>query len=349
MSRKNIFVGFDGFIDTIVRAVDHYEGETKVHMQLIEQFGKRISASAGRSTNIELDVICKKIGGNGPILCDALRVLGANTTYIGTLGDVESNIFRAFSQNNNAVFSVGLPGETRAVEFEDGKILLGEMYDTVNIDADRICSVCGRDILRDICSKNELLCFVNWTMLLRMNTIFELFLNDLIDKSKKISFFFDLADPSKRSAADVQGLIGYIQRFSEFGETILGLNLSEAAQILSVLGSFEKISEKKEDIVGCARVIRELIGCSAVFVHANTMSAGNDGNFAFVDGYFSEHPKISTGAGDHFNAGFLFNYLDTHDLRSALTMGSSVAKYYVDHACSPTLEQARDGIKKEAV
>lgn len=346
--KKNIFIGFDGFIDTIVRAVDRYDGGKKIYMRLIEQFGERILSAAGKSINIELDVVYKKIGGNGPLLSDALYTLGANTTYIGTLGDVKNNVFQEFARKNHgSVFSIGDPGETRAVEFEDGKILLGEMYDTVNIDAERICSIIGREGLRDIVSKNKLLCFVNWTMLLKLNSIFELFLNDIMDVNDKHISFFDIADPTKRSKEDVQKLISYLQKFSKISDTILGLNLNEASNILTALEVSTDIFEQKDSMIECARIIREKIGCGAVFIHANTMSAGNNNKqSAFVEGYFSPSPKISTGAGDHFNAGFLFDYLDDRDLESALHMGSAVAKYYVEHARSPTSVQARQETRR---
>ncbi len=337
MIQRNIFIGFDGFVDTLVRAVDYYDGDRKIYINSIEQFGRRISSAAGKSTNIELDIICKKIGGNGPILSDALRVLGAHTTYIGTLNN---NIFEEFIHTNHA-FSIGLPGETRALEFEDGKILLGEMYDTVNIDADRVCSVCNKQILRDIISENELLCFVNWTMLLKLHSIFDLFLDEIIDKNKRHHFFFDLADPSKRKKQEMIELIGYIQKFSKIGKTILGLNLREADYVSSVLEYPHKIVETKDSMMHCARFIHDRIGCDTVFIHANTISAGFDGGSIFVTGYFSQYPKISTGAGDHFNAGFLFDYLEQNDIESALHMGSAVSKYYVDNACSPTYEQAK--------
>ncbi|MDR0715575.1 MAG: PfkB family carbohydrate kinase [Puniceicoccales bacterium] len=86
-------------------------------------------------------------------------------------------------------------------------------------------------------------------------------------------------------------------------------------------------------------MIRESIGISACFVHANTMSAGYDGKHSFAEGYFSRHPKISTGAGDHFNGGLLSEYTKTFDLTAALHSGSAAAKYYVENAAPPNTIQ----------
>jgi sugar/nucleoside kinase (ribokinase family) len=71
------------------------------------------------------------------------------------------------------------------------------------------------------------------------------------------------------------------------------------------------------------------------------MAAGYNGTAALAGGYFSPHPKISTGAGDHFNGGFLSEYADSFDLQAALHAGSAAAKYYVDNASSPGILQVR--------
>ncbi len=340
LSEKNILIGFDGFIDTIGRIVDFYDkNHRKVYIDSIKQFGQKIIEASGKSTNLEFDIICKKIGGNGPILSEALRVLGAHTTYIGTLGNCSENVFCDFARNNNAI-SIGLPGETRAVEFNDGKILLGEMYDVVNINSDILLQVCGENLLRDIVLKSQLICFVNWTMLVKLNTIFDIFLNKILGQENHI-FFFDLADPTKRLMDDVRELIMYFQKFSQKGDVILGLNLMEASRLLNVLGYQEKLEEVKDSMLRAVQFLYNNLNCSALFIHANTMSVGCNGKTVYVSGYFSSIPKISTGAGDHFNAGFLCNYLESRDIELALHWGSAVAKYYVDNAYSPTCEQVR--------
>lgn len=337
MSQRNALIGFDGFIDVVVHAVDHCDENKKIYINTIEQFGKRIVEAGGKSTNIELDVVDKKIGGNGPILSEALRILGMSTTYIGTLGDPNLNIFSEFLKKNNT-FSIGNPGETRAIEFNDGKILLGEMYDVAQVNAGSVLKVCDKQTLRQLTNKSDILCFVNWTMLLNLNSIFDLFLDEIITRDDHI-FFFDLADPSKRKKDDIYSLCQYIRKFSSKGFSILGLNLNEALCVLSALEIKHELIEEKDSMLKAVEIIQKQIECHIVFIHANAMSVGYNGDSSYVSGYFSEHPKILTGAGDHFNAGFLFDYVNNHDLKSALHFGSATAKYYVDYACSPNITQ----------
>jgi hypothetical protein len=56
---------------------------------------------------------------------------------------------------------------------------------------------------------------------------------------------------------------------------------------------------------------------------------------------FSErhNPKISTGAGDHFNAGFCLGCLLGGDLETNIRLGVANTGYYVREAKSPTLSE----------
>ncbi|MDR3274150.1 MAG: carbohydrate kinase family protein [Puniceicoccales bacterium] len=333
MKSKRAFIGFDGFVDTIIRVVDYHDDSGKVYINSIGDFGRRILDASGKSTNIEFETVCKKIGGNGPLLSEALRKFGVDTTYIGT---IDHEIFSKFSADNNAT-SIGRPGETQALEFGDGKIILGEMYSVAEIDLGCILQHIGGQNFIETLHSCDLMCFVNWTMLTKLNGILEFILDEMVGEGK--IFFFDLADPAKRTVADIRSICDIMGKFNKLGKVILGVNLKEAARLLSVLGGNEQVSEARESIASAAKMIREDVGIHACFVHANTMAAGYDGTSAFVDGYFSPHPKISTGAGDHFNAGFLSEYIGNSDILAALHSGSATARYYVDNADSPNVAQ----------
>src|SRR3954467_4903522 len=78
------FVGLDGFVDEIIHAVDTRQNAEKyTRLNLIADFGGRITQAAGKSTNIELVNQKTKLGGNGPIMANALATLGLKVTYVG--------------------------------------------------------------------------------------------------------------------------------------------------------------------------------------------------------------------------------------------------------------------------
>jgi hypothetical protein len=159
MRKRRAFIGFDGFVDSIVRVVDCHKSDGRTLISSIDAFGQRILGAKGKSTNVELETVSKKIGGNGPILSEALRQLGLSTTYIGT---VEHEMFKQFSRDNGAI-SIGEPGETLALEFKDGKIIFGEMRDVAKLAIDWIFRHVGRQYFAEILNSCDLLCFVNWT------------------------------------------------------------------------------------------------------------------------------------------------------------------------------------------
>ncbi|MCU0785854.1 MAG: hypothetical protein MUF81_17785, partial [Verrucomicrobia bacterium] len=75
--RMKAFIGLDGFVDEIVHVVDKRENAEKfTRMPMMAQWGERIRAAAGKSTNIELVSQLTKLGGNGPIMANAMASFG---------------------------------------------------------------------------------------------------------------------------------------------------------------------------------------------------------------------------------------------------------------------------------
>ena len=66
-------IGFDGFVDNIIAVVDkRQDRDTYEPVKTIDLFGKKILKAAGESSNYELVVKQQKLGGNGPIMANAL-------------------------------------------------------------------------------------------------------------------------------------------------------------------------------------------------------------------------------------------------------------------------------------
>ena len=60
------------------------------------------------------------------------------------------------------------------------------------------------------------------------------------------------------------------------------------------------------------------------------------GDSATFQGPFVQQPKISTGAGDHFNAGFCLGRVLGLGLQESLCAGVATSGYYVRTAQSPS-------------
>src|SRR5258708_33871018 len=81
------FVGLDGFVDEIIHVVDKRDNaENFARLPTIAKLAERLAGAAGKSTNVELVNQLTKLGGNGPIMANALASFGIRVTYLGTLG-----------------------------------------------------------------------------------------------------------------------------------------------------------------------------------------------------------------------------------------------------------------------
>ena len=128
VSNLSAFVGLDGFVDEIIHVVDKREdAHSFARIPTIKALANRIIDAAGRSTNIELVPQRIKLGGNGPIMANALASFGVRISYVGALG--YPNLHPVFSPlaNKGEVFSIAEAAHTDALEFTDGKLMLGKM------------------------------------------------------------------------------------------------------------------------------------------------------------------------------------------------------------------------------
>jgi sugar/nucleoside kinase (ribokinase family) len=120
----------------------------------------------------------------------------------------------------------------------------------------------------------------------------------------------------------------------------LGLNLSEARQVCEVL-DLGTIADGAEDLKAGATRIRNALNLSFVVVHprAGAACATRDGSW-YVEGPFCQKPKISTGAGDHFNAGFATAQVLGLQPETALTLAVATSGQYVRTGRSPSLRDS---------
>src|SRR5262249_36470986 len=232
-------IGLDGFVDEIIAGVDKGHGAARCEpVRTIAAMADKIRAAAGESSNYELIVTRRKLGGNGPIMANALACIGLGVTYIGNLGYPDIHpVFREFASRAR-VISIAEPGHTDALEFEDGKLMLGKHESLHEVNLENLLARVGRDELQGLVQGATLLGMVNWTMLPRMREIWEHLTEWVFPKLEggRKTLFIDLADPEMRTQDDIRGALRQLARFQERVDVIFGLNLKEAEEITEVLG-----------------------------------------------------------------------------------------------------------------
>jgi sugar/nucleoside kinase (ribokinase family) len=347
----NSVVGLDGFVDKIVTPVDKRHGlnDNFDPIDTIDALGSRISAAAGKSANIELFPRFDKLGGNGPIMANAHLSLGLNVRYVGALGHPTIDpVFQDFANKTNAI-SLTNPGITTALEFKDGKLMLGNTSSLEEIDYPRILSVAGEGAFIDMLAKAEIVSIVNWTMIPKMTSILLEIVEHIMPNLPPVdtrNFFFDLTDPAKRSTEDLREVLQVISRYQAHAEVTLGLNYNESLQVCQTLG-LQDGDKDKDSLCRIATEIRRKLGISCVVVHPTESAscATKDGSW-WTEGPFTENPKITTGAGDHFNAGFTSARLSGFSPLTSLALATCTSGHYVRTAQSPSTSQVISLLKE---
>ncbi|MFH1066296.1 MAG: carbohydrate kinase family protein [bacterium] len=307
----------------------------------ISSFSKRISEAAGKSTNFEIVPVMEKIGGNGPIMGFAMATLGAPVDYIGMLGHPKIHpLFSEFAKRSK-VHSITEPGSTSAFEFSDGKLMFGQQATVQEVSWESIKKRMGEKEFRKVWKNAHFIGMVNWTMLPHMSALWKKLLTEFkpAQNEPRKLVFFDLADPAKRIDADLIAALKIIGEFQSQHEVVLGLNEREAIHVSKVL-RLKNSAKTPQGYAGLAGAIREKLGVCNVVIHPTSFACGADANGeVFVNGPFTSKPKITTGAGDHFNAGFVIGKLLGLSVAHSLQLAVAASGFYVRHAASPNREQ----------
>lgn len=342
-------LGFDGFIDTILHVVETRQSATEyTRVRTIEAFAQRIMAAAGKSTNIEIVPQNVKLGGNGPIMANAMSAVGVPVTYCGMTG--YPNLNEVFSElaERALLLPIADPALTDAIEFDDGKLIVGKHATVAQVSYETIQERVGEVAWRVAWEAAGFVGMVNWTMLPYLTDLWKKMLDDVAGETNgpRKTFFFDLADPEKRTTEDLREALHTIAAFQQQHDVILGLNEKEAVQVAKVLevpmgATIEGAGVADQQmIVDLATGIRERLGIHICVVHPTQFAAAASAqSSAVVMGPYTPNPKISTGAGDHFNAGFCCGQILGCDLAQSLQLGVATSGFYVRNAISPNRAQ----------
>ena len=337
-----VVAGFDGFVDTILHAVSERRSSTEYsRLTTLKAFSERILAASGRNMNIEMVPRLTKIGGNGPILAHALAHFDIPVSYIGCLGLPNLHpVFNEFARNLKT-FSIAEPGYSDAIEFTDGKLICGRQQSVSEISWQSVLQQLSIDRLSDLVRHAGLIAFVNWGIVFSMTEMMNDFLHQIGDhlSGPRKPFFIDTADPSKRSEEDILRFVEMLPRLAEKFQVYLGFNLGESAFIARAAGLTAPPNTPQE-VLTYSKRLRERLGIDAVVIHWSRNAVGNDlHSAACVEAPYTDNPQISTGAGDHFNAGFCLGRLLGGDLDANIQLGVATSGYYVREAKSHTLAQ----------
>jgi len=332
-------VGFDGYIDEIVRVVKERSGIGGVaFFDTIDEFSDHLKQASGRSADMQLCAQERRMGGNAPLLANSISRLGIATTCIGAMGARELHpVFRSLPANCSAM-SIADPAHTYALEFDDGKLMFGDVSNLSSVDWPNIRARVGIGKLREAILRSQLIGAVNWSAVECTDEIVDGLIREALPETAipKKYLLIDLADPSAKSESSFHGLFDFIGRASKRLDVILCLNEKEAG----ILAGHLPGCHPEPTGLGCiARAIFDSLPVAIVQIHAAKVAVGIGARgLECIRGVFNEKPMATTGGGDNFNGGFASGILRGFGMRESLILGNAAAAFYVTNGYSPTQE-----------
>lgn len=352
-SRRTVsaVIGFDGFVDKVLHVVDQRsDTDTFKRIPTISAYADRIASGSGMSCNFEVVPVQKKAGGNGPLLARALCGYGFDLTYIGCLGSPAiDQAFDELTELCEKVYSISDPGYDSTYEFYDGKIMMLEIEPFKKMSWEALISAIGFDEFVNIVDHASLIGMENWTLLPHMSNIWEHFLSEVTPRlseplSQKVCFF-DLADPESRENDDIKKAVTLINRFAEVGfRVVLGLNKREACELAELYG-YPIDSYPEYPLPLLLKQLSRHLHIECIVIHpVDRACCYCNGRVYEEEGFYCENPKLTTGAGDTFNSGFLLGYMNDFTPEQCLLCGVAASGFYVRNAKAPSPDELSDFI-----
>lgn len=329
---KTIAVGFDGFVDTLVRPVAKTSADgTQVFYPTIPAFGQYLAGQGGKSCSIGLKVHQQRIGGNAPLLATAAHALGLAVSLVGMLG--QGSVDEIFRSLPFPLYTYAAPGVSTALEFDDGKVFFAPEYTLEEPAFETFANRAGKQALQEA----NLLALVNWSELSYAHALWQGTLETCVapHPANRANYaFFDLADSTRKPANEIEDVLKLIGQFSAKRTTILSLNENEALVAgQAALGGANQLE-------GIAAGLRQTYGIDEILIHTLHCSILCTGRgLANLPVQTLQKPRISTGAGDNFNAASCYAALAGWGDEERLRFANRYVHQYLLQGSSPALKE----------
>lgn len=346
-----VFLGFDGFIDKIYKPIKTKTRDTTIPFRTLTEFSGYVGEKGDRSCSVDIEPLQEKIGGNMPIVANALGNLGCKAICLGAMGYPEiERIFTAMNPNCTLI-SVTNPGYCYALEFEESKLMLATNAHIDYLNYRKIIDAVSETSLIEYFEQSDAFAFLNWGELINSNDIWENIYARIIPKcgfDRRKTMLVDFSDFSKRTDDEVEKMLGILEGYSRFFDVTVSVNENELGLLLEKLqlGPYNDTSD------GQIIALWERLKSKHLVVHLlDTTKYVKDSKVCSMEKEVVKEPKIITGAGDHFNAGLLFGLLLDMSIEDAIRIGSELSCLYVRdgenvnfHTLKTNLGRSRNGL-----
>ena len=356
LSQKTIFLGLDGYVDSLYSLVNVRESlENWRKMDSMKDCGDRVIEVAGSSANIERVLKRRTSGGFAPNTCKGINGLGTSVRLMAAIGypDLDRAFQSLADRASIKAIPIANPGETVGLEFHDGKIMLTDFENIYKINWDKIVERVGVEKLIENLQASDTMGFGHWSLLLEMDNIWEHLIDDIfpsINNLKDKLFFVDLADVKKQNKEAIINMLKLLRKIDEHLPVMLSLNDQEASDISKVLGTVKDIDPHKEnfeDYIDGGKLINDNVGISYLIIHSPHFATITTKNKHYwVTEAYTSKPRYTTGAGDHFHSGAAVGLTCGLTPPEAILIGNALTAVFVRTGNSPNFNNLSNFINR---
>lgn len=334
-----VVFGFDGYVDRVREVVsDRHDPADYDRLDTLADFGDRVQQSVAADSSLSFEWLQHgtRTGGHTSHLARAFGEWGFDPVMIGMYGDPLLDVFtEEFGEYEQ--HTLGAPGYTDAVEFDDGKLMLIENGDTMDLDWETLTERIDRETLRTSIDGAALLGAGYWAET-----------PDLPDVLGGIADLWDelddppstvIVDPGDVRKLDEERLLkggDAIGRLADRTRVVVSANRAET-QLLA-----ETYGDESESLESQARTVSETLDSSLFVAHGVDRSlVVTEAGTTSVAVPTVDDPELTTSAGDHFNAGLSLALVAGVDPGGAVVVGNAVAGAFVRSGEPPSFETVR--------
>lgn len=333
-----VLFGFDGIIDTVREMVAEREQLDSVSLiQELDTLGSKINDSVNSDTSVTIEWLDRGTRTGGHV-CHLSRVFGrwgCDPIMVGTFGTpIQSEFEDQFA--GNTMYSIGEPGTTDAVEFDDGKLMLTQSGDYQKLTWEALDEKLGHDHLADQLEAVDLFGIGYWSMIPNLPEILQGLAEDVWPtlSNPPSHVFFDPADIRHLSQSQFAEGFDALERLNREVPVTLSANRGETQELVTRGGG----SVDGGSMLDLAMTARDVVGVDTVVSHGASASAMvTETEQAVIETLHIDEPEIVTSSGDHFNAGVCLGLLEGLDAPSTIALGNAVAGSFIRSGESPTL------------
>lgn len=339
---ERVVFGFDGYVDRVREVVaDRHDPDDYDRLDTLAGFGDRVQDSVAADSSLSFEWLQHgtRTGGHTCHLARAFGHWGFDPTMIGMYGDPVLDTF-AEEFADYDLHTLGEPGYTDAVEFDDGKLMLIENGDTMDLDWETLTERVDRESLCSRLDGAALLGTGYWAETPDLPDVLD-GVADLWDDldDPPGTLLVDPGDVRKLDAERLHSGTDVIGRLADRTRVVVSVNRAETQLLADTYGE-EPIPD---DFEAQARIVADQFDASLLVAHGVERSLVLDGDdTTSVAVPAVDDPELTTSAGDHFNAGLALALVAGVDPAGAVVVGNAVAGAFVRSGEPPSFEAVRE-------